>query len=55
MSDPRLRLMDLLAALSLATDLGMGQPPETASRCCVLATRLARAWTYPKTMCATCS
>lgn len=43
MSDPRLRLMDLLAALSVATDLGMGQPPETALRCCLLATRLARA------------
>lgn len=34
--------MDVLAALSLTTDLGMGQPPETMLRCCVLATRLAR-------------
>ncbi|SDT70772.1 HD domain-containing phosphohydrolase [Jiangella sp. DSM 45060] len=42
MSDLRVRLMDVLAALSLATDLGMGQPPETALRCCVLATRLAQ-------------
>jgi hypothetical protein len=41
-SEPGLRLMDLLAGLSLATDLGMGQPAETALRCCVLATRLAR-------------
>ena len=48
MSDPRLRLMDLLAGLSLATDLGMGQPPETALRCCVLATRLARALDLPE-------
>lgn len=35
--------MDLLAALSVATDLGMGQPPETALRSSLLATRLARA------------
>lgn len=47
-SDPRLRLMDLLATLSLATDLGMGQPPETALRCCVLATRLGRAMALPE-------
>jgi hypothetical protein len=47
-SDPRLRLMDLLAGLSLATDLGMGQPPETALRCCVLATWLARALDLPE-------
>lgn len=40
MSD--LRLADLLAALSRVTDLGMGQPPDTAVRTCVLATRLAR-------------
>src|SRR5690348_16933216 len=37
-----LRLADLLAALSLATDLGMGLPHETALRVCLLATRLAR-------------
>ena len=47
-SDPRLRLMDLLAALSVATDLGMGQPPETALRCSVLATGLARAMDLPE-------
>ncbi len=40
--------MDLLAALSLATDLGMGQPPETALRSCVLASRLARAMDLPE-------
>ena len=33
-----LRLSDLLAALSVATDLGMGQPPEKAVRSCLLAT-----------------
>lgn len=40
--------MDLLAALSLATDLGMGKPPETALRSCALATRLARAMDLPE-------
>jgi hypothetical protein len=37
-----LRLADLLAALSLSTDLAMGQPPEKAIRACVLATEMAR-------------
>jgi HD-GYP domain-containing protein (c-di-GMP phosphodiesterase class II) len=37
-----LRLADLLAALSLTTDLGMGHPPEEAIRTCLLATELAR-------------
>jgi response regulator RpfG family c-di-GMP phosphodiesterase len=37
----RLRLADVLAALSVVTDLGHGQPPETAMRVCVVATRLA--------------
>lgn len=37
-----LRLADLLAALSLVTDLGMGQPAEEAMRACLLATQLAR-------------
>ena len=39
--------MDLLAALSVTTDLGMGQPPETALRSSLLATRLARAMELP--------
>ena len=39
--------MDLLAPLSVATDLGMGQPPETALRSCLLATGLARAMDLP--------
>lgn len=37
-----LRLADLLAALSVVTDLGMGNEPEKAIRSCVLATELAR-------------
>ena len=47
-TNPRLRLMELLAALSVATDLGMGQPPETALRSSLLATRLARAIELPE-------
>ena len=39
--DERLRLADLLAALSLVTDLGMGLQQETALQVCLLATRLA--------------
>jgi hypothetical protein len=35
------RLAELLAALSIATDLGMGQPLEFALQSCVLALRLA--------------
>jgi HD-GYP domain-containing protein (c-di-GMP phosphodiesterase class II) len=37
-----LRLTDLLAALSITTDLAMGQQPEKAIRATVLATELAR-------------
>ncbi|MEV6329351.1 HD domain-containing phosphohydrolase [Streptomyces sp. NPDC051909] len=44
----RLRLADLLAALSVATDLGMGQPPEKAVRSCLIATGLARALGLPE-------
>ena len=36
------RLVDLLAPLSLVTDLGMGQPAEEAMRACLLGTGLAR-------------
>src|SRR5918996_80414 len=43
----QLRLADLLAALSVTTDLGMGQPPEKAIRTCLLATGLARAMDLP--------
>lgn len=40
--------MDLLAALSVTTDVGMGQPPETALRSSLLATGLARAMDLPE-------
>ena len=38
---PELRLAELIAVLSLATDLGMGQPMEHALRTCLLSVRLA--------------
>jgi HD-GYP domain-containing protein (c-di-GMP phosphodiesterase class II) len=47
--DDDLRLADLLAALSVATDLGMGQEPEKAVRGCLVATDLARAMGLPET------
>ena len=37
-----LRLAELIAAISLATDLGMGQPMEQALRTCLLAIGLGR-------------
>lgn len=37
------RLAEVVAALSLATDLGMGQPMEYATRSCVLSVRLGDA------------
>ncbi len=37
----QLRLAELMAALSLATDLGMGQPLEQALRTCLIAIELA--------------
>src|ERR1700742_2968935 len=37
----RPRLVELVAALSLAADLGLGQPMEHGMRACVIATRLA--------------
>jgi HD-GYP domain-containing protein (c-di-GMP phosphodiesterase class II) len=40
---PTIRLAELIAALSLATDLGMGQPLEHALCSCVLAMRLGEA------------
>jgi hypothetical protein len=39
----RVRLVDLLAGLSIAIDLGFGLRPESAMRSCLAATRLARA------------
>jgi HD-GYP domain-containing protein (c-di-GMP phosphodiesterase class II) len=47
-ADGDLRLADLLAALSVATDLGMGHEPEKAVRSCLLATDLARAADLPE-------
>lgn len=41
--DGRLRLAELMAALSMATDLGMGQPMEHALCTCVVAMRLGEA------------
>ena len=40
---PPLRLAEVMMALSLATDIGMGQPVEFALRGCVLAVRLGEA------------
>src|SRR5512138_1516705 len=40
------RLAELMAALSLATDLGMGQPIEFATSSCILAVRLAEKHGY---------
>src|SRR5215510_9438619 len=40
-NDSGVRLAELMSALSLATDLGMGQPMEFALASCVLAVRLA--------------
>ena len=37
MTEPAVRLAELMAALSLATDLGMGQPVEFAWQSCVVA------------------
>jgi HD-GYP domain-containing protein (c-di-GMP phosphodiesterase class II) len=40
-TDLRPRLVELVAALSLAADLGLGQPMEHGMRACLIATRLA--------------
>jgi HD-GYP domain-containing protein (c-di-GMP phosphodiesterase class II) len=42
-SSTELRLAEVMAALSLATDLGMAQPLEHALRTCILAVRLGEA------------
>src|SRR5439155_8815756 len=39
-ADSGVRLAELMAALSIATDLGMGQPLESALCSCVVAMRL---------------
>ena len=48
MPDDELRLADLLAALSLTTDLAMGQGPEKAIRSCVVASEIARKLGLPE-------
>src|SRR6266545_2104487 len=45
-NDSYVRLAELMAALSLATDLGMGQPIEFALSSCILAVRLAEKCGY---------
>lgn len=42
-TDSGVRLAELMAALSMATDLGMGQPLETALSSCIVAVRLGEA------------
>jgi hypothetical protein len=42
-ADSGVRLAELMAALSIATDLGMGQPLESALCSCVVAMRLGQA------------
>src|SRR4030088_2516977 len=44
--DSGVRLSELMAALSIATDLGMGQPLETALCSCVVAMRLGEALNF---------
>ncbi len=43
-----IRLADLLSALSLATDLAMAFPPETALRTCLLAVQIGRELRIPE-------
>lgn len=43
MADSGVRMAELMAVMSTATDLGMGQPLETALRTCVVAMRLGEA------------
>ena len=45
--EPTLRLAELLAVLSLASDLGIGQPMDYLLRSCLLATRLAERMELP--------
>src|SRR6478735_1512642 len=49
-ADPpdRLRLAELVAALSIATDLGLGQPMAHALRTCLIAISLGRALDLPE-------
>src|SRR5437660_533618 len=42
MSEQQVRLAEMVAALSLATDLGMGQPMEQALHTCLLSVGMGR-------------
>src|ERR1041384_8406675 len=46
LKDSGVRVAEVMAALSLATDLGMGQPMEFALSSCILAVRLAEKCGY---------
>jgi HD-GYP domain-containing protein (c-di-GMP phosphodiesterase class II) len=50
-TDLRPRLVELVAALSLAADLGLGQPMEHGMRACLIATRLAHVLGLDREMC----
>lgn len=47
-SESPIRLAGVIAAISLATDLGVGQPMEHALRACLLSTRLAESLGLPE-------
>ena len=47
-SIPSLRMAELLASLSLAIDLGVGQPMEWVLRSCLLAARMSDALGLPR-------
>ena len=47
-TDTPIRLAEIAAALSLATDLGMGQPLSSALRSCILSLRIGRAAALPE-------
>jgi hypothetical protein len=55
MGSERVRLADLLAAVSVATDLGNGQEPEKAIRACLVATALTRRMGTPEAASPTCA
>lgn len=53
MSVPQLRLAEPLAALSVATDLARGRPPEQALHACIIARKLAERLGLTPAECAT--
>ena len=46
--DPGLRRAEVVAALSLATDLGSGHPVERALRACLLRSTSATRWAWAR-------